>query len=57
MSDEDDVTRLEIIDHRRNAPVPGRCFVHWDAASRIEISRQDGGRTIKIFITDPTPLP
>lgn len=47
-----ELTRIEVIDHRKNAPVPGRCFVHWDVTSRIALVRQDQGRTLKIFIMD-----
>jgi hypothetical protein len=52
-----ELTRVEVIDHRRNAPEPGRCFVHWDEASRIALVRQDQGRTLKIFITRPETTP
>lgn len=37
------VTRLEVIDHT------GRAYVIWN--SSIELSYQDEGRTLKIFVT------
>jgi hypothetical protein len=44
------VTRVEVIDHRRGAPEPGRVFSAWDAS--VELSYQDAGRTVKVFVTD-----
>ena len=50
------VTRFEVIDHRRQQ-VPGghpvgRVFVAWPA--EIELSYQDDGRTLKVFVMDAT---
>lgn len=42
------VTRLEVIDHRHGAPSIGRVFSAWDC--RIELSYQDDGRTLKVFV-------
>ena len=48
---EPNVTRFEVIDHRKDAPEQGRCFVATGVA--VELSYQDGGRTLKIFVDDP----
>ena len=42
------VTRLEIIDHSNKDP-KGRVYVNMDVKD-IELSYQDDGRTLKIFI-------
>jgi hypothetical protein len=39
------VTRVEVIDDE------GRQFVNWDKKNKVELSYQDDGRTLKIFIT------
>lgn len=41
----DKVTRLEVIDDL------GRTYVNWDKRNKIELSLQDDGKTLKIFIT------
>jgi len=41
----DKVTRVEVIDDN------GRAYTNWDAKNKTEISMQDNGRTIKIFLT------
>jgi hypothetical protein len=46
----DPLTRFEVIDHRKDAPTVGRAFVAWPAT--IELSYQDTGRTLKVFVTD-----
>lgn len=46
-----EVTRFEVIDHRKDAPTPGRVVVAYDA--RIQVSTQDDGRTMKVFLSDP----
>lgn len=49
----DNVTRLEIIDHTR--PLEdggGRTVISWDEKKKIELSLQDDGRTLKIFISE-----
>lgn len=38
----EDITRLEIIDEK------GRAYTRWNC--KIELSYQDGGRTLKIFV-------
>jgi hypothetical protein len=43
------VTRFEVIDHR--AEGQGRILVAWP--SRISLSYQDDGRTLKVFVADP----
>lgn len=40
------LTRVEVIDKK------GRSYVNWDKSNRIELSYQDSGRTLKIFIND-----
>jgi hypothetical protein len=40
-----EVTRVEVIDHA------GRSYVNWDERNIVEISYQDDGRTLKIFIS------
>ena len=40
------LTRVEVIDEK------GRSYVNWDKNNRIELSYQDSGRTLKIFIND-----
>lgn len=47
--DTSKVTRFEVIDHRKNAPDAGRCFI---ARSDIKISFQDDNKTLKIFVND-----
>jgi hypothetical protein len=41
----DKVTRLEVIDEK------GRAYGNWNKANKVELSYQDDGRTLKIFIT------
>jgi hypothetical protein len=41
----DKVTRIEVIDDN------GRAYTNWDAKNKTEISMQDNGRTLKIFLT------
>jgi hypothetical protein len=53
-----EVTRFEVIDHRAclNCDTPhdrGRIFTA--KPCRIELSYQDGGRTLKVFVDDPLP--
>jgi len=40
------VTRVEVIDSR------GRCYVNWKAGNKVELSLQDEGRTLKVFISE-----
>ena len=40
------LTRVEIIDKK------GRSYVNWNKNNRIELSYQDSGRTLKIFINE-----
>lgn len=42
---ENKVTRVECIDEN------GRSYVNWDDKNKIELSYQDNGKTLKIFIT------
>lgn len=47
------VTRFEVIDHRKDGN--GRIFAAWDAS--VELSYQDGGRTLKVFVVDGVATP
>ena len=40
------LNRVEIIDKK------GRSYVNWNKNNKIELSYQDSGRTLKIFIND-----
>lgn len=45
------VTRVEVIDH--TLPLSeggGRCYMRWDDKIAVELSLQDDGRTLKVFI-------
>ena len=42
----DKVTRVEIIDQE------GRSYVNWDENNKVELSFQDDGRTLKVFISN-----
>jgi hypothetical protein len=44
----DKVTRVEVITHNE-----GRSYVHWDDTNtKVELSFQDDGRTLKVFISN-----
>ena len=45
-SQSNQLTRVEIIDKK------GRSYVNWNKNNKIELSYQDSGRTLKIFIND-----
>jgi hypothetical protein len=48
------VTRVEVIDHRTPRNIErGRVFTARDCA--VELSYQDDGRTLKVFVNDPAP--
>lgn len=32
--------------------MPGRTVLFWDAYKKVELSLQDGGRTLKIFVSN-----
>lgn len=38
------VNRVEVIDQN------GRSYVNWEPTNKTEISMQDGGKTLKVFI-------
>lgn len=44
-----DVTRVEVIDHRPNAPFRGRAYVGYDVA-RTVLSFQDDNKTLKVVL-------
>lgn len=49
----DKVTRLEVIEYlavKGTDRPDGRVYVHWDENTKVELSLQDEGRTLKIFI-------
>jgi len=45
--------RFEVIDHRSANPI-GRILY---AEGKVELSYQDGGKTLKVFITDSPKTP
>lgn len=44
----ENVNRVEVIDQK------GRSYVNWNDNNKIEISFQDDGKTLKVFISDLT---
>ena len=42
----DKVTRVEVIDQY------GRSYVAWDDNNKVELSLQDDGQTLKVFISN-----
>jgi hypothetical protein len=46
----DKVTRVEIIDQ------DGRSYVNWNDNNKVELSFQDNGKTLKVFISNRTVL-
>jgi hypothetical protein len=42
----DKVTRVEVIDQ------DGRSYVNWNDNNKVELSFQDDGRTLKVFISN-----
>ena len=42
----DKLTRVEVIDQ------DGRSYVNWDENNKVELSFQDDGRTLKVFISN-----
>ena len=46
----DKVTRVEVIDQ------DGRSYVNWDESNKVELSFQDDGRTLKVFINNREEL-
>ena len=43
-------TRVEVVDKT------GRAYVNYNDDNKVEMSLQDGGKTLKIFITSSLPL-
>lgn len=55
--DTSKVTSFEVIDHRAaafEAGLAGRAMVKYDV--KIELSLQDDGKTLKVFMDDPEPV-
>jgi hypothetical protein len=53
MDPDSRVTRFEVIDHRAEDEFRGkRGRVFTARPCKIELSYQDGGKTLKVFITD-----
>lgn len=47
----DKVTRIEVIDYTpNNTEKCGRVFVKWNKDLKVELSLQDDGRTLKVYI-------
>lgn len=44
------ITRVAVIDHTHRPDVAGLVYSKWDV--KVEVSIQDDGRTLKIFIKD-----
>lgn len=47
------ITRIEVIDHTPAKPdddFRGRVYVKWEDNLKVELSVQDDGRTLKIFL-------
>lgn len=56
--DTSKVTRVEVIDHSTE-PVMGRVYTYWHEYNKadtknpkVELSLQDDGRTLKVFISN-----
>jgi hypothetical protein len=47
----ENVTRVEVIDHRDQTNTFGGAFVAWNC--KVEEAIQDDGRTLKLFVTTP----
>ena len=45
------VTRLEVINHASNGKPIGRILTMYKNFNNVELSYQDDGRTLKIFLT------
>ena len=43
--------RFELIDHRENAKSVGRVFTTIDPNLKVQVSVQDDGRTLKVFLS------
>jgi hypothetical protein len=56
--DTKSVSRLEVIDHRIAAVSIGRGHCVWEAPGliNVECQLQDGGRTLKVFLNDKSPV-
>lgn len=51
--DTSKVTRVEVIEHTKSIEKGGgRAYVFWEEKANVELSLQDNGRTLKIFISD-----
>jgi hypothetical protein len=50
LPDVTEVTRFEVIDHRRESSPAGRVIVAYDV--QVEFSLQDQERTLKVFLSD-----
>lgn len=46
----DKITRIVVVDHRAGAQPFGRVFEAWDIS--LDLSIQDGGRTLKLFVDE-----
>lgn len=46
---ENKITRVEVIDHSAESSPFGRVYSKWNCKN-VELSYQDGGKTLKIFI-------
>lgn len=50
--DTSKVTRVEVIDHTKPLEEGGgRAYVFWENEAKVELSLQDDGKTLKVFIS------
>jgi len=53
MSDYSNVTRVEVIDHRKSRQDgTAREFICRDEKMQVDVQAQDDGRTLKVFLAD-----
>lgn len=58
--DTTNVNRVEIVDHTASKPNDdnrGRVYVKWEDKLDVQLSLQDSGRTLKVFIAEKQPAP
>lgn len=49
--DTSKVTRVEVIDHTKSVEQGGgRVYTFWEKGVKVELSLQDEGQTLKVFI-------
>lgn len=53
MDDLTKVNRFEVIDHRAANGGPRRILTVYSTSAKLELSLQDDGKTLKVFLSDP----